>query len=187
MNLLKLRKGFTLIELLVVIAIIGILASLIIVSLTGANNRARDTQRKNNARNLDGALAQYYVDNSNQYPGDGVATADTGVAISAAGSCTTNGALVGLFGTSGYITSTNVCNEPGSGTNARFYASNATGLSTSYQIAWQLSNQTESPVSSGNGVYTAANNVVTAGGLNNTMSGGAWAANAKAFVVYGPQ
>lgn len=58
------KKGFTLIELLVVIAIIGILSGLIIVSMSGANNSAKDARIKTAMDQLRPTAQLYYNANS---------------------------------------------------------------------------------------------------------------------------
>jgi prepilin-type N-terminal cleavage/methylation domain-containing protein len=56
----KKQKGFTLIELLVVIAIIGILSSVVLVSLGGARAKARDAKRQSELRSIMTAQEMYY-------------------------------------------------------------------------------------------------------------------------------
>jgi|GEM_PF-995853 len=183
MELLKLKKGFTLIELLVVIAIIGILAALIIVSLSNARGRAQDTQRKNNARNIDSALAQYYVDQTtNAYPQVAGTEAADGVPIGTATACTAP--LDTLVGTTGYLSQHTACGDPTG--LAHRYATAGTGAR--YSIAWQLANQAEGVVTSGNGVYAVASGAVAIGGAHTpdfTVDSGI--GGARAFVTYGPQ
>jgi prepilin-type N-terminal cleavage/methylation domain-containing protein len=70
MNTFTKSAGFTLIELLVVIAIIGILASTVLASLSGARAEARDAQRIQNAKSLEKALELYRLKNGS-YPLDG--------------------------------------------------------------------------------------------------------------------
>ncbi len=63
----KTQKGFTLIELLVVIAIIGLLASVVLLALGSARQKARDAKRVADVRQIQSALELFYNDN-NRYP-----------------------------------------------------------------------------------------------------------------------
>jgi len=65
------KKGFTLIELLVVIAIIGSLSALFLPNFMSARERARDSQRKSDLRQIQKALEMHKQDQS---PTDFLAT-----------------------------------------------------------------------------------------------------------------
>jgi len=64
------KKGFTLIELLVVIAIIGLLSSIVLVSMQGMRGKARDATRRAGLRQVQLALELYYS-NYEIYPSTG--------------------------------------------------------------------------------------------------------------------
>lgn len=64
---MKSQKGFTLIEILIVIAIIGILSSLIVVTINQARFKARDAVRIENARQI-GLAMELYIDANETYP-----------------------------------------------------------------------------------------------------------------------
>lgn len=66
-NMKQRTYGFTLIELLVVIAIIGILATVIMASLSEAREKGRDAKRARDAQELQKAIELYY-DQNGMYP-----------------------------------------------------------------------------------------------------------------------
>jgi len=62
--MLKNKKGFTLIELLVVIAIIGLLSTLAVVALTSARQKARDSKRVSDMKQLQTAMELLFSSNN---------------------------------------------------------------------------------------------------------------------------
>jgi len=88
------NKGFTLIELLVVIAIIGILASVVLVSLQSARSKGKDTRIISDVQQLRTAFETGY--NGSSYP-----DLASNVIATTAGSSTAINLLVADLGAQG--------------------------------------------------------------------------------------
>lgn len=56
------QKGFTIVELLIVIVVIGILATLVIVTFTGIQQKGRNTQRQTDIKALNGYVESFYAE-----------------------------------------------------------------------------------------------------------------------------
>jgi prepilin-type N-terminal cleavage/methylation domain-containing protein len=61
------NRGFTIVELLIVIVVIGILAALVVVTYSGIQEKARDTERKTDVGALYSKLEEYQAENA-KYP-----------------------------------------------------------------------------------------------------------------------
>ena len=82
------QKGFTLIELMIVIAIIGLLSSIVLVSVKDASARARDAVRKQDMTMLKKALEAYWL-GSFHYPTESLCT-DSSVGCGGCGCAVSN-------------------------------------------------------------------------------------------------
>src|SRR4051812_7764221 len=72
-SLKKRQSGFTIVELLIVIVVIGILATLVIVTFTGIQQKARNSQRQTDINALDSHIEAYYAQ-TGSYPSYAVLT-----------------------------------------------------------------------------------------------------------------
>jgi prepilin-type N-terminal cleavage/methylation domain-containing protein len=67
-SLKRKQSGFTIVELLIVIIVIGILAALVLVTFTGVQQKARNTERQTDSKATASHLEVYYAKNGSMYP-----------------------------------------------------------------------------------------------------------------------
>lgn len=136
--------GFTLIELLVVVAIIGLLSSVVLISLNTARSKARDAKRIADVNQIGKALEIYYNDNAG-YP---AALADL-----------TSGAVI-YIGTipAAPTPADNPIGSTACDTTTNTYTYAQTGSGTGYTLAFCLGGTTGSY---GAGVHTMSGTGIT--------------------------
>ena len=125
------KKGFTLIELLVVVAIIGILASVVLASLSTARGKGNDAKAKSQLDNMRSAAEIYYSTNGHY-----------GTAATTSADCTAGTTGMAVDTNSGFKALVTAANWPGSVAPTCSTDATATTTATKWQANYKLSDAT---------------------------------------------
>lgn len=128
------KKAFTLIELLVVIAIIGSLSALFLPNFMAARERARDSQRKSDLRQIQKALELYKQDRTPTTFPNSVAC-DTSTCFPNSGAQWTSG--------SGIVYMNTVPEDPNRTTNSGKYYYTVNNSTLTYTLCACLENKAD--------------------------------------------
>ncbi len=132
------QKGFTLIELLVVIAIIGLLATLAVVSLNNARQKARDAKVKSDLNAIATSLELLNAEDGN-YPSTAANCTGSATTVYTSGSGSPANAICSgnrVETSGGQVLLQSIPAHPVSGTNYTAY-----GSSSSYCLSSALETQ----------------------------------------------
>ena len=150
-NTIKGQKGFTLIELLVVIAIIALMSSIVLVSISTAREKTRNTKRVSDMSQLQKAMEIYFSDN-NTYP-----TTSSGVVLGSSTAVSLVPKYLRALPVTVVPTDGTCLSGPGQGTNDYYFMPNVAGtqsVTNTFTITFCISSQTGTL---GPGVHTLTN------------------------------
>jgi prepilin-type N-terminal cleavage/methylation domain-containing protein len=137
----RFTRGFTLIELLVVIAIIGILASVVLVSLQSARKKGNDTRVISNVQQLRTQLESDF--NGSKYPLTCVAAAPCVLTTAADGTIAAATGSWGAGASSNYATlAKDIYEQSGNSSVTIVVTPGASGAVTAYAISGKLPSYT---------------------------------------------
>jgi len=111
----KEQKGFTIIEVLIVLAIAGLIMLIVFLAVPALQRNSRNTQAKNAASSILGAVSEYQNNNNGAMPTTAAVAADGTVTIGGATGTTSAAAKI----QGGYTVSASTT-FPGTGTTGAF-------------------------------------------------------------------